>query len=72
MPGATRASAPWCMIVIVGMWRIVHPAELILRQKSVSSEYMKKRSSRKPADSIASRRTSMNEPLVQSQSISRS
>ncbi len=72
MLGLIPALPSWWMIVIDGRWRISHPAVLIRRQKSVSSEYMKKRSSRKPALSIASRRASMNEPLVQSQSTSRS
>jgi hypothetical protein len=72
MLGVIPAFPSWWMIVIDGKCRISHPAAFIRRQKSVSSEYMKYRSSRKPALSIASRRASMKEPLVQSQATSRS
>ena len=72
MCGLTPALPSWWRIVICGRWRISQPAVLIRRQRSVSSEYMKKRSSKQPALSIASRRASMNDPLVQSQANSRS
>ena len=43
MLGSIPAFPSWWMIVIDGRCRISHPAALIRRQKSVSSEYMKKR-----------------------------
>ena len=46
MLGLIPALPSWWMIVMEGRWRISQPAVLIRRQRSVSSEYMKKRSSR--------------------------
>ena len=72
MLGFTPALPAWWTIVMSGRCRTSQPAILMRRQRSGSSEYMKKRSSRKPALSIASLRASMNEPVVQSQGTSRS
>ena len=62
----------WWRIVIDGRWTTRNPAAFTRKQRSVSSEDMKKRSSSQPAASSASRRRSMNAPVSQSASVSRS